>query len=240
MLMILSGVVILSFIFDQIARSLKIPSTILLIFVGIACRLVLNFYGFNSGIFDQVLPTIGSVGLVLIVLDGGIELKLLKSKKSLILNSFVSAVVVFLLTSVAITYALHYIFELSLYQSALYAIPVSIISSAIAIPSTQYFTSFNKEFIIYESAFSDIIGIMLFNFVEINKTIDTVAIGNFLINIFFTLVITILSIVFVTNLFERITHHIKFYFLIAVIMFIFSVAKYFHFSNKFHFYFYEY
>ena len=46
----------------------------------------------------------------------------------------------------------------------IYAIPLSIMSSAIIIPSVGGLMGQKKEFMVYESTFSDILGIMFFYF----------------------------------------------------------------------------
>jgi len=44
------------------------------------------------------------------------------------------------------------------------AIPLAIISSAVAIPSAAGLLKQDREFVVYESTFSDILGIMIFNY----------------------------------------------------------------------------
>ena len=58
--------------------------------------------------------------------------------------------------------------EVSLYECS----SLAIISSAIAIPSAQSLDQKSREFIIYESSLSDIIGVIVFNFVALNAIID--------------------------------------------------------------------
>ena len=48
--------------------------------------------------------------------------------------------------------------------AVIYATPLSIISSAVAIPSSAGLREQEKEFVVYESTFSDILGIMVFNY----------------------------------------------------------------------------
>ena len=45
-------------------------------------------------------------------------------------------------------------------NSVIYSIPLSIISSAVAIPSAASLLKHQKEFVIYESTFSDILGVI--------------------------------------------------------------------------------
>ena len=52
--------------------------------------------------------------------------------------------------------------------SLVYAVPLSIVSSAIVIPSVGSLMPEKKEFMIYEGTFSDILGIMFFYFLVEN------------------------------------------------------------------------
>ena len=53
---------------------------------------------------------------------------------------------------------------MSAQAAVIYATPLSIISSAVAIPSSAGLREQEKEFVVYESTFSDILGIMVFNY----------------------------------------------------------------------------
>ena len=59
------------------------------------------------------------------------------------------------------------------------AIPIGIISSAIAIPSAKNLLNNEKEFITYESSLSDIFGVIFFNFITLNDNIGSKTFGNF-------------------------------------------------------------
>lgn len=72
------------------------------------------------------------------------------------------------------------------------AIPFCVISSAIAIPSVRNLSSENKEFVIYESSLSDIIGVLIFNFLALNETIDLFSFGNFALQL---IIITVISFI---------------------------------------------
>ena len=49
------------------------------------------------------------------------------------------------------------------------AIPLGIISSAVAISSAIHLNREEKEFVVYESSFSDIFGIIIFDFILISQ-----------------------------------------------------------------------
>ena len=69
-----SGVVIAAYLFDILCRQVKVPSIILLLLSGIALRHVFDRAGWTLPYLDDVLPVLGTVGLVLIVLEGALDL----------------------------------------------------------------------------------------------------------------------------------------------------------------------
>jgi potassium/hydrogen antiporter len=57
----------------------------------------------------------------------------------------------------------HHLLGLDWPLAALMAVPFAVISSAVAIPSAETLNDEDREFVIYESSWSDIIGVMVFN-----------------------------------------------------------------------------
>jgi hypothetical protein len=102
-----------------------------------------------------------------------------KSKASLIKKSVVSSCLSMLVLAFGLSLFFHYAGFTNYRTSLLNAIPLCIISSAIAIPSVKALSKKNKEFIIYESSLSDIIGVLFFNFVALNATFGLASIGHF-------------------------------------------------------------
>ena len=78
--------------------------------------------------------------------------------------SFFIAIIALTISSYLIAVVLQWFFDVNLFIALLYAIPLSIMSSAIIIPSVGSLSPEKREFMIYESAFSDILGIMFFYF----------------------------------------------------------------------------
>ena len=160
-LIILSGLVIFSYLFDLVASKTKLPSVLLLLFLGIGLRLLVDNFKFQTFNFLTILPTLGTVGLILIVFEGSLELKYEKEKNKVIKGAFLSALFMLIATVCIIAFIIYLITDAELYLCVVNAIPFSVISSAIAIPSVAGLAKKNKEFIIYESSFSDILGIIL-------------------------------------------------------------------------------
>jgi Kef-type K+ transport systems, membrane components len=178
--------------------------------------------------FSTILPVLGTVGLVLIVLEGSLELELGKHKIPLIKKSTILSVVPMLILAFGLTIALMLIWGLSFRDCLINVIPLCIISSAIAIPSVKALSKSKKEFIIYESSFSDILGILFFNYVTFNDSFGLASVGSFTLQI---LLITILSVVLTIGLsllLHRINHHIKFVPILLLVVLIYALSKLYH------------
>lgn len=230
----LSAIVILSYVFDLLASKIKLPAVILLMALGIAIKVLATALGVDFATYESkikaILPILGTLGLIFIVLEGALELEVNSDKKAIMINSF-SAALLILLGSVAGIWAiLHYGFQQEYYIALLNAIPLSVISSAIAIPSVATLRGYEKEFVIFESSFSDIIGVMAFNFVLSNPVINAgsfLHLGTELVLIFLISMVAIIGLGF---LFERLQQHKKFVLLLAVLILFYGVAKHFHLS----------
>ena len=118
-------------------------------------------------------------------------------------------------------------------QSAwLYATPLSILSSAIIIPSVTGLKENKKEFHIYESTFSDIIGIMMFYFLigKLNPAEDT-GVAGFAGNLLVTIVISLIASYGIIMIFQKIKSQAKLFLLIAVLLLLYALGKKMHLSS---------
>lgn len=227
-LMVLSGLVICSYVFDLIAKNFKIPAVILLLLSGIGLNYLAAFLNMPKINLAQVLPLIGTVGLILIVLEGSLELRLHREKAGMIKRSMASAFFILIFTTLGITFFFYYLTGEAFSLCFLNAVPLGIISSAIAIPSAGVLSPARKEFIVYESSLSDIFGIILFNFMIANQTITAYS---FIQLGWTTLVILIVAAIFcliLLYLLKRITHNLKFFLIIAMLIMAYAIGKYYH------------
>jgi hypothetical protein len=121
---------------------------------------------------------------------------------------------------------------MSMQSALLYATPLSILSSAIIIPSVSGLREDKKEFHIYESTFSDIMGIMMFYFLTggLDPETDTGAVG-FAGNIVLTIVIAIVASYALVLIFQRIKSQAKQFLLIAVLLLLYAIGKKMHLSS---------
>ena len=229
-LIFLSLVVVFSYIFDLIAKKTKIPSVLLLFGTGLALQFILKYFGVNPFNLSNILPVVGTVGLILIVLEGSLELKFEKDKIKMIRKAFGSAFFILIITSLIITFIFRYVTHLPFQMCLVNAIPLGIISSAIAIPSAADLTKDKREFVIYDSSFSDILGIMFFNFAIQNETYGISAYVDLGKDTIITLVIAVIMSVVFLFLMKRITHHIKFFLILSLLILVYAIGKFYHLS----------
>ncbi len=227
-LIILSTLVIFSYLFDLIARQFKIPAVILLLLSGIGLRYLAIWFQLDGLDFGTILPVLGTIGLILIVLEGALELKLEREKLKLIKQAFSSAFFILLITSSGIALFFHYLTSQSFRICFINAIPLGVISSAIAIPSASALTGERKDFIVYESSLSDIFGIVLFNFMITNQTINGYAFVKLGWETILILVLSGLFCLVLLYLLKRITLHLKFFLIIAVLILVYAIGKHYH------------
>lgn len=219
---------ILAYIFDITSSKTKIPSVIMLLVLGWVVNQISTFIAVPIPDLTPILPILGTVGLILIVLEGSLELELNKSKYSFVGKTSLIAIIPMLFFSFSLGYCFHYFGNTSLKIGLANAIPFAIISSAIAIPSAQNLLPKQKEFITYESSLSDIFGVIIFNFITINEIIGAQSIKHFLIQLVIILVITTISTLGLAFLLSKIKHHVKFAPIILMIVLIYDISKTYH------------
>ena len=230
-LIILGALVVFSYLFDIFSRKTRIPSVLLLLVLGILLRYVSELAGWRIYNFSLLLPLLGTLGLILIVFEGALDLQYDADKAKLIKNAFLSALIILLATSLAIAGIFYSFTAQPFYICLLNAIPFSVISSSIAIPSVASLHVTKKEFIIYESSFSDILGIMIFNFILVNDSVSTMGVAHFGMDLLMVLVLSIVSCFVFLIIMGRVTHHVKFFLIISSLILVYAIGKQFHLST---------
>lgn len=233
-----SIVLIFSFFFGELSKRTSIPSVLMLIILGVLLNMGLNALGVTNIDYFPILEILGIVGLIMIVLEAALELKLDRDKIAPIGISFAIALVGLLLSIWVTAMILQYFIEgMDSLHAWIYATPLSILSSAIIIPSVAHLRGDKKEFHIYESTFSDILGIMVFYFligqIPAEHGADHGG-GGFLAFGLTTLLTVVLSLFFsyaVIFIFQRISSHTKQFLLLSVLLLLYSVGKLMHLSS---------
>ncbi|TMM58291.1 sodium:proton exchanger [Maribacter algarum] len=232
-----SLIVVLSFWFNGISKKTNIPSVLMLIVLGVLINIGLGFFIHGDVNFGDslggTLEILGTVGLIMIVLEAALELELKKEKTIPILKSMAIALIGLVGSAWVAALILFYFIDGMTMQSAwLYATPLSILSSAIIIPSVGGLVETKKEFHIYESTFSDIFGIMMFYFLAggLNPESDGGVVG-FAGNLVLTIVIAVVASYAIILIFQRIKSQAKLFLLIAVLLLLYAIGKQMHLSS---------
>ncbi len=185
---------------------------------------------FGVVLFDLrgVLPILGTIGLVLIVLEGALELELSSEKLPLISKSIWVALLPIVVISFGVAFTMHYCFGYGLHRALANAIPLSIISSSIAIPSTRNFSAHQREFVVYESSISDILGVIFFNFITQNTSFGVLSFGVFVVELILIVVISFVATGALSFMLSRLQHHVKFVPIMFLVILIYEISKVFH------------
>jgi Kef-type K+ transport system membrane component KefB len=227
-LIVICSLVVLSYVFSIISRYIRVPSVLLLLFAGIGFRALAEMYSYNISFSEQLVESLGVVGLIMIVLEAGLDLKIGKNKIKLIRDSFFSALVIFVLSTVLLTYILNYWLHEPLNKCLAYAIPLSVMSSSIIIPSLQPLTEQKKEFLIYEASFSDIIGILVFNYCTASDVMSWQSMGVFSVNLVVSIILSVLLSFLLLIILAKTKLNIKFFLIFSLLILIYAAGKIFH------------
>lgn len=233
LLIALALIVVLSYFFNLISRKTNIPSVLLLIVTGILINYGTDYYDLISIDLFPILELLGITGLIMIVLEAALDLKLERKKWPLFWRSFLIALLGLVGTTFLIALILNYFLDAALKDTLLYAIPMAILSSAIVLPSVENLGEEKKEFMIYESTFSDILGIMLF-YLLLEETGGKDG-GNFFIelslNVGLTVGISLVAAYLLIFVFQNISSKVKLFLLISVLVLLYSAGKLMHLSS---------
>jgi NhaP-type Na+/H+ or K+/H+ antiporter len=229
-----SLILILSFFFTQISNKTNIPSVLMLIGLGICLRFAIDATGTEVDFFP-ILELLGTVGLIMIVLEAALELKLDREKAMPIAVALVIALIGLIASAfIASRIFIYFIPEISTQQAWIYATPLSILSSAIIIPSVTGLRADKKEFHIYESTFSDIFGIMMFYFLIANTGAES-DFGTGLIdfggNLLLTILVSLIASYSIVLIFQNIKSQVKLFLLIAILLLLYAIGKNLHLSS---------
>lgn len=230
-----SAIIILSFIFNIIAKKTNVPSVLMLILLGVVIQT--SFWAPPEGEAGKrimtLLEVLGNVGLIFIVLEAALDLELKREKAGMITKSFIVALIALLVSSFSIAGLFMLLWKVGLFNALMYAVPLSIMSSAIIIPSVSSLKEEKKEFMIYESTFSDILGIMFFYFLKGNAHASNAQEVFFGVtgNIAITVLIAIVASYLLVGLFQQLKMHAKYFLMFAVLLLLYAVGKSFHLSS---------
>lgn len=228
LLLILSAVVVVSYVFSIVSKYIRIPSVLLLLSAGIILRVIAQQQKWDVAIPEKLVEFLGVTGLIMIILEAGLDLKLTSNKKKTIRDSFFAALFIFLISLAGISGGLYWWLQEPFIKCIVYAIPMSIMSSSIVIPSLHRLSPTKKEFLIYEASFSDIIGILVFNFFIAGEALSFISIGGFFLNIILSCILSLIFSFILLLILAKSKLNIRFFLVFALLIFLYVSGKILH------------
>ena len=220
------GLVILSYLFSVINRATRIPSVLLLLGTGMLLRYVTGLTGNSFEIPPALVEILGTIGLIMIVLEAGLDLEVTRKKLPLIRSSFASAFIILLVSTFSVAAILQWRMpESPFVNCVVYAIVLSIVSSAIVLPSVSHLGHEKREFLIYEASFSDVLGIMAFNFLAAGQVITLRSVAWFAGSIPVAIVLSVAVCFALMLLLVKNRINVKFFLVFAVLIVIYVGGK---------------
>jgi NhaP-type Na+/H+ or K+/H+ antiporter len=227
-IILLSIIIIISYLIDIISKKMSVPSVILLIGLGILLKYTSASSNLIFLIPEQTLELIGTIGLILIVLEASLDLKLSRSELPLMKKALIAASLILLVSSFSFAFLIQFALDTSFKKALITSIPLAMVSSSIAIPSVSAMPKHIKDFIIYEATFSDVIGILFFNYAIQTDPLTIHSISNSGINLILILLISIVCSAILIFLINKLTHHVKFFLILSMLVLTYSFGKIFH------------
>lgn len=222
-------IMVLSYLYGVLSEKTNIPSVLMLILTGILIKLGLESMHVQLSSLDKPLEFLGIIGLIMIVLEAALDLEIRKEKLKPISNALLVAFLGLIGSAFVITGVFVNIMGMEFGKAILYATPLSIMSSAIIIPSVTGLVPHKREFMIYESAFSDILGIMMFYFII--SAMDNgggQATYDFFVSLIVTVVVAGAATFGLVYLFKDMKGHSKLFLLISILLLLYSLGKLLH------------
>jgi Na+:H+ antiporter len=225
-----SALLVFAYLLDVFGRRTRLPSVVLLVLTGIAARQVLDRIDLHLDWIDPMVPVVGTIGLILIVLEGALDLSLRRERLRLIASAAFVMLAGFAGCVVGFTLLFQHALGVAFAPAALAAISVSVISSAVAIPSVTGLTEHTREFVVYESSLSDIIGVLVFYaWLESAGRFELflpALFGGF----FLSLIAAVVAAVGILFLINRVEGHVRFLPLLAALTLLYAIGKELHLS----------
>lgn len=215
---------------ERLCRGNGIPSVLVLVVGGLIAKPLLDSLGIQLAWTGKLVPIIGTIGLVLIVLEGALDIELKKDRLPLISSTLFLATSGFVVGVVVFAVALRFLLDCSVVQAVLVATPFAVISSAVAIPSSNFLSKSGREFVVYESSMSDILGVLVFFSLIGSDGSVSGALMSLLGGGFFSLLLSLLCAAALMFILLHIDGHIRFVPLLAGLFALYAFGKLLHLS----------
>ncbi len=230
-IIVLCSLIVVSYFFSLISEKNRIPTVLLLLFLGIGIRELAIWQDFYVTVPQAFVEFIGVIGLIIILLEAGLDLEFSRDKLKLIGNAAGSSLFVLFLSMVATSSIVHFWLQQPWLVSLVYAVPLSIISSTIVASSVGSLNEKKREFLTYESSLSDILGILVFNFLIAGSAISAGTVVVRFGSIGLAILVSIVLSVALLGLLTKITIDIKIFLLFASLLLVYALGHTFSFPS---------
>ena len=108
----ISAAVLLSYWFNHLGRVLRFPAVVFLLLTGLLLRAGTDAWGVSIQPQPALLSVLGTLGLILIVLEGALDLDLVAGRRGFLQRTFASAVLGVVTVSAVLAALLHLMLQL--------------------------------------------------------------------------------------------------------------------------------
>ncbi|MBO0948835.1 cation:proton antiporter [Fibrella forsythiae] len=227
----LSTAVLVSYGFDLLSSRFRTPPLLLLLLMGALLRILTNSLNIQVPYVFPTLSALGTLSLILVVLEGGLDLDIQSDRLSLVRRTGLMALSSILLTTLVLATMLYLLLDESYYKCLINALPFSIVSSSIAGQAVRPLPNDKREFITYETSFAAIISIMLYNFLIESDISLLGATFGFIRDTLTMGLVSVICCFALLYLIGRINHPVKFLPIISVLLLVYAIANIYELSS---------
>ena len=231
LIIVLSLSVLISYAFDLFSSRFKTPSVLLLLLLGMLTRQATGYFNVQVPYVNAILPTLGTLGLILIVLESSLNLELQIDNLSVLRRTLLASLLAVVGGTLIMASMLYLLLNDSFYHCLIAALPFSIVSSTVTVQTVANLSGRQQEFAVYESAFAGILGIMAYNFLVLSRTSVLGAVWSFARDTLTMALISLGCCFLLLYLIGRINHRIKFLPIISVLFLVYALAEINHLSS---------
>ena len=225
-----SGLLLLAYGIEHFGRRFRVPPVVLLIVAGLIARQVLDALGWKFHWVEPIVPVVGTIGLILIVLEGSLDLTVSRERRALIVDAAASSLAGFLVSLAAFALIFGALLGFGAKTAILAAIPFAVVSSSVAIPAATGLADRTREFVVYESSLSDILGVLVFYaWASAQGSLEGFA-ADLIGGGALSLVAAVAAAVALFYFINQIAGHVRFLPLLAGLVFLYAIGKELHLS----------
>jgi len=229
-ILLASGMLLAAYLLDILGRRFRLPSVVLLILTGLAMRQALDRTGMRLEYMDEIVPILGTIGLILIVLEGALDLEVSAERRRVIGLAALSSLLGILLCTAAFTLLFAQVLGLAFPVALVAAVPFAVISSAVVDARAAGLAAAPREFVIYESSFSDILGVLVFYAALASRG----SLSTFAVDLFgggaLSIAVALVASVALYVLINKVDGHVRFLPLLAGLVCLYAIGKELHLS----------